>query len=144
MAIARALKNVPVTPVIVISGRNTTIGVRVEPMSGTVNSFSALAVACRGPSPPSRCRTMFSTTTILSSMTSPTAAASPPSVIRLNVWPRIFIAMKVTTIVTGTTSPVITAVPQSRRKSQMMRPARASPMMMASRTLAIDSVTMLD
>ena len=144
IAIASALKNVPVTPVIVMSGRNTTIGVSVEPISGTVSSFSALAVASSGPSPPSRCSTMFSTTTILSSMTSPTAAARPPSVIRLKLWPSIFIAMNVTTIVTGTTSPVMTAVPQSRRNSQMIRPARNSPMMIASRTLAIDSLTMFD
>ena len=87
---------------------------------------------------------MFSTTTILSSMTSPTAAARPPSVIRLKLWPRTFIAMKVTTIVTGTTRPVISAVPQSRRNSQMIRPARKRPMMIASRTLAIDSLTMFD
>ena len=32
---ASALKNVPVTPVIEISGRKTTIGVIVDPMSGT-------------------------------------------------------------------------------------------------------------
>ena len=49
IAIARALKNTPVTPVIEIKGRNTTIGVSVEPMSGTVSSFSALAVAAKGP-----------------------------------------------------------------------------------------------
>ncbi len=144
IAIASALKNAPVTPVIVMSGRKTTIGVSVDPISGTVSSLRALAVACSGPSPPSRCSTMFSTTTILSSMTRPTAAARPPSVIRLKVWPRIFITMNVTTIVTGTTSPVITAVPQSRRNSQMISPARNNPMMMASRTLAIDSVTMPD
>ena len=144
IAIASALKKVPVTPVIVMSGRNTTMGVSVDPISGTVSSLSALAVACSGPSPLSRCSTMFSTTTILSSITRPTAAARPPSVIRLKLWPSIFIAMNVMTIVTGTTSPVITAVPQSRRKSQMMRPARNRPMTIASRTLAIDSWTMLD
>ena len=52
--------------------------------------------------------------------------------------------MKVTTIVTGTTKPVMIAVPQSRRKSQITTPARRSPMMMASRTLKIDALTMLD
>ena len=87
---------------------------------------------------------MFSTTTILSSITNPTAAARPPSVIRLKLWPSTFIAMNVMTIVTGTTNPVMTAVPQSRKKSQMMNPARNRPMMMASRTLPIDSVTMFD
>ena len=53
-------------------------------------------------------------------------------------------AMKVTTIVTGTTRPVMTAVPQSLRNSQMMNPARNNPITMASRTLAIDSLTMSD
>ena len=46
-----------------------------------------------------------------STLTRPTAAARPPSVIRLKLCPRIFIAMNVTTIVTGTTSPVMIAVP---------------------------------
>ena len=37
IATARALKNVPVTPVIVTKGRKTTMGVSVDPTSGTVN-----------------------------------------------------------------------------------------------------------
>ncbi len=96
MAMARARKNVPVTPVMEIKGRNTTIGVSVEPISGTVSSLRALLVASSGPSPPSRCRTMFSTTTMASSITNPPAAASPPSVIMLKLWPSTFMAMKVT------------------------------------------------
>ena len=39
---ARARKKTPVTPVIAINGRNTTIGVIVEPTSGTVISRKAL------------------------------------------------------------------------------------------------------
>ena len=42
MVMANARKKVPVTPVMEISGRNTTIGVIVEPISGMVNSRSAL------------------------------------------------------------------------------------------------------
>ncbi len=144
IAIASALKNVPVTPVMVMSGRKTTIGVNVDPISGTASSFSALAVAASGPSPPSRCSTMFSTTTIASSMTRPTAAARPPSVIRLKLCPSIFITMNVTTIVTGTTRPVLTAAPHSRRNSQIMIAASTSPMTIASRTLLIESSTMPD
>ena len=83
--IASARKKTPVTPVIEISGRNTTIGVMVEPISGTRISRSALRIASARVWPASRCITMFSTTTIASSITSPTAAASPPSVIRLKV-----------------------------------------------------------
>jgi hypothetical protein len=42
MVTARARKNVPVTPVIEIKGRKTTIGVIVDPISGTVISLNAL------------------------------------------------------------------------------------------------------
>src|SRR5881396_2041553 len=83
--IASALKNVPVTPVIDMSGRNTTIGVIVDPTSGTRISAIALRMASARSCPASRCITMFSTTTIASSMTRPTAAARPPSVMRLKL-----------------------------------------------------------
>ena len=75
MTIARARKKTPVTPVIEIKGKNTTMGVSVEPTKGTVNSLIALLTASTGPSPPSRCKTMFSTTTIAVSTTRPLAAA---------------------------------------------------------------------
>ena len=42
MVTASARKNVPVTPVIEINGRNTTIGVTVEPIRGIVISCKAL------------------------------------------------------------------------------------------------------
>ena len=78
-------------------------------------------------------------------MTSPPAAARPPRVIMLKVCPMIFIAMKVTRMVTGTTSPVISAVPQVPQEQPDDHTRRGiSPMMIASRTLPIDSRTMLD
>ena len=43
--IARARKKVPVTPVMLISGRKTTIGVIVDPSNGTRISRSALRIA---------------------------------------------------------------------------------------------------
>ena len=42
---ANARKKLPVTPVMEISGRNTTIGVMVDPISGMVNSRRALLIA---------------------------------------------------------------------------------------------------
>src|SRR3989441_5012509 len=45
MVTARARKKVPVTPVIEMRGRKTTIGVMVDPISGTVNSRRALWMA---------------------------------------------------------------------------------------------------
>ncbi len=144
MVTARARKNVPVTPVMEISGRKTTIGVMVEPIRGMVISPRALWIACSRVWPASRCSTMFSTTTIASSMTKPTAAASPPSVIRLKLSPINLRAINVTAMVTGITRPATMEVPQSRRKITRMIEARMSPMMMASRTLAIDSETISD
>ena len=45
MVMASARKKLPVTPLTEMSGRNTTTGVMVEPMSGTVISLSALRTA---------------------------------------------------------------------------------------------------
>ncbi len=88
MVRASARKNVPVTPVTEMSGRKTTMGVMVEPMRGWVISWRALRTASTRFSPASRCRAMFSTTTMASSMTRPTAAASPPRVMRLKAFVR--------------------------------------------------------
>ena len=87
MVMASARKKLPVTPVMAMRGKKTTIGVIVEPMRGTVSSRSALWIASKRFWPASRCNTIFSRTTIASSMTRPTAAARPPSVIRLKLWP---------------------------------------------------------
>ena len=144
MVTARARKNVPVTPAIETSGRKTTIGVMVEPISGMVISSSALWIACSRVCPASRCSTMFSTTTMAVSITKPTAAARPPSVIRLKLSPINLSAIKVSAMVAGIISPATMEVPQSRRKITRIIAARMSPMRMASRTLAIDCFTMSD
>ena len=142
--IASARKNAPVTPVIRTSGRNTTIGVIVDPMSGTRISAIALRIASARSCPASRCSTMFSTTTIASSMTRPTAAARPPSVIRLKLSPSRRRAMNVIASVAGITRPATSDVPQSRRNSTMMSDASTKPMITASRTLAMESFTRSD
>ena len=141
---ASARKNTPVTPVIEISGRNTTMGVMVDPTKGTRISRIALRIASARDWPASRCITMFSTTTMASSITSPTAAASPPSVIRLKLSPMICSAMNVTPMVAGITSPATSEVPQSRRNRTMMSDARIRPSRMASRTLSMESFTSSD
>ncbi len=141
---ASARKKTPVTPVMEISGTKTTMGVMVEPTSGTRISRIALRMASARVWPASRCMTMFSTTTMASSITRPTAAASPPSVIRLKVSPSTRRAMKVTAMVAGITRPATSEVPQSRRNSTMMRDARIRPNRMASRTLSIELFTISD
>ena len=141
---ASARKKVPVTPVIEIRGKNTTMGVKVEPSSGVVISRSAAPMACMRGSPASRCRTMFSTTTIASSITNPTAAARPPRVMRLKLCPSSRSTISVTSTVTGITRPATMDVPQSPRNTTIMIEARTSPRTMASRTLLIDSLTRTD
>ena len=79
-----------------------------------------------------------------SSITSPTAAARPPSVIRLKLSPMNRNAMKVTAMVAGITRPATSEVPQSRRNSTMISEAKSRPSRMASRTLLMDSVTIRD
>src|ERR1019366_7349100 len=156
-AVRKALKEITqpligstITPVVVflplvsVSGKNTTTGVIVEPMSGVVISFSALRTASDRFSPASRCITMFSTTTMASSITSPMAAARPPSVIRLKLWPMPQSTRMVTAMVTGMTRPATSDDVQSRRKRNRMMQARISPMKMASRTLEIESRTSCD
>ena len=88
--------------------------------------------------------TMFSTTTIASSITKPTAAASPPSVIRLKLSPIRRSTMNVTASVAGMTRPATSDVPQSRKNTTMMSEASTRPRITASRTLLIESLTMFD
>ncbi len=136
MVMASARKKLPVTPVTAMSGRKTTTGVMVEPMSGTRDLVQRLA---HGVDARLRRRrdgaTMFSTTTMASSMTRPMAAARPPSVIRLKLWPMIQRKRTVTATVTGMTRPAISEERQSRRKRKRMMQASTRPMRMASRTL---------
>ncbi len=120
------------------------MGVIVDPTSGTRISRKALRIASPRLCPESRCSTIFSTTTIASSMTSPTAAASPPSVIRLKLCPRAHKAISVMAIVAGITRPATSELPQSRRNRTRMIAARMSPITIASRTLAIESRTSVD
>jgi len=79
-----------------------------------------------------------------SSITNPTAAANPPSVIRLKLCPNIFRAMKVTQMVMGMTIPATNELPQSRRNKISTIDASTSPSKMASRTLLIESRTIPD
>ncbi len=88
--------------------------------------------------------TMFSTTTMASSITSPTAAASPPRRHEVEAFAQHFSAMKVTCNRDWNHQPATTDVPQSRRKTTRMMEARISPSRIASRTLLMESLTMID
>ena len=83
---ASGRKNAPATPVSSANGKKMTIVERLEPVSGGRTSASPER-AGSAETRSSAWRAMFSTTTIASSATRPIAAAMPPSVIRLIVWP---------------------------------------------------------
>ena len=100
---ASARKNAPVTPERNTSGRNTTITVPVDAISGRVSSALALRIATSALVPAAWARWIASIITIASSMKSPIPAASPPSVIMLKVMPNAAIAAKVIAMVHGTT-----------------------------------------
>ncbi len=87
---------------------------------------------------------MFSTTTIASSMTSPTPMARPPRVIRLSPWPSKRITPNVMTMVRGITTPAIRVMRQLRRKNSRTRVESTSPIKIASRRLSIAEETRID
>ena len=133
------------------SGTNTTTGVSVEPTSGPVISFADRPIAATGESPAAAWVAMLSTTTIASSITSPTAAAIPPSVIRLKLVPSSFIATSAARIVTGMTTTATAAVPTVAphrcpllRNPTMIPTDKSSPNRMLSHTLPTDSFTRID
>ena len=122
-----------------------------EAASGRVNSRAARVTRWRGESPTSACAasvlsasprsvfTMCSTITITSSITSPTAAAMPPSVITLIVSPMSDRMSAVTASTTGTATTATTVIFQFRRNRNSTSAASSTPIPTASRTLFSDA-----
>ncbi len=79
--------------------------------------------------------------TIPSSINRPIPAASPPSVIMLNVSPAAFITRIVIAIVHGTTSAAISALSADKVNMKTTSTASTRPSKIASRTLRADSAT---
>ena len=77
---------------------------------------------------------MFSSTTIASSMTMPTASASASSVIMLSVKPSIHMIAKVPTIETGMAIAAITAERRLPRKISTTSDANSAPIKRCSLT----------
>ena len=142
--IAKARKNTPVTPVIDISGRNTTMGVIVEPTSGTRISRmrAADSFGPRLPRVPMQHDVLHYDNSVVNHQSDRSGqTAQCHQVEALSSARR---AINVTPIVAGITSPATSDVPQSLRKKTMMKDARMSPRRMASRTLSMDSMTNSD
>lgn len=138
IAIVRASgwKKAPVTPVRRPKGRKITIVDTLEPISGGRIAFRpAMTGSC---APVSRWCAMLSATTMASSAMRPSAAAIPPRVIRLIVWPAIPRSSSTTATVSGMAETESSVRRQWRRKISRTRAARATPMKIASRTPRID------
>ncbi|MCY1175940.1 hypothetical protein D9M73_161980 [compost metagenome] len=141
-----ALEKAPVTPVRKDKGTNTISVARLEPVSGARNSRAAgmTAASPRGvpsaPVAPAR-RAICSTITMTSSISRPTAAAMPPSVMMLKLMPSTLSTSTVAASVAGTTIAAISVTRQLRRNASNTKAASTRPISTASRTLATASVT---
>ncbi len=82
--IANGAKSWPTNPPTSAIGANTATVVRVDAVTAPATSRTPVMMACRFSSPYSRCRLMFSNTTIESSTTRPTAMVNAPRVSRLS------------------------------------------------------------
>ena len=113
---ANARKNTPATPVRNASGRNTTTGVNVEPISAYRISPMASWMPCKR-GPPEATRTHIASTTMMAlSMINPIAAAMPPNVIMLKLMLASFIATIVISTETGMVTMAVQTLPQFFRK----------------------------
>ena len=101
MVNANWLYNWPAMPGMNAVGTKTASRTAVVATIGGVTSFIAATAASRRPSPFSNCRSTFSTTTMASSTTNPTASTRPSSVKVLIEKPKAASTAKVATSETG-------------------------------------------
>ena len=78
-------RKLPTIPSTKTTGRNTAITDAVAAVAANAICRAPISAALRVDSPDSRCRSMFSSTMIASSITTPTASAMPSSVIVFSV-----------------------------------------------------------
>jgi hypothetical protein len=118
MAIVRAnwLYSLPVRPGMKATGTNRAASTRVVAMTGPATSVTASRDASRGAMPSSIRRSVFSTTMMASSTTSPTASTMPRRLKVLNENPSSAIGPKVPTSATGTAMAGIRVARQFCRK----------------------------
>lgn len=108
-------------------GRNTTTVVTVAASTGIATSSAASMAAVRGALPMSRCRCVFSTTTMESSTSRPITSAKPPSVIRFSVCPVASSPSSAAMIDSGIASAAIQVARSERRKSSTASAASKAP-----------------
>ena len=115
---------------------DSVVAVTARPIS-SVPSKAAL----RWPFPISTCRTMFSRTTIASSMRMPMASDRPSSDIVFSVKPKAHTATNDASTDTGSARPVMTVERHEFRNRKTTATVSAAPSMSASCTLPTESST---
>ena len=133
--IPNCLKNRPMIPPMKPTGRNTATMVKV--VAATASPISAVPskAACLWSLPLAWWRTMFSRTTIASSISRPTQIDSASSVTRLIVKPIAYIARKVPISEIGSVSPVMTVERHEERNRNTISTVSAAPSKMLRSTL---------
>ncbi len=99
------------------TGTNTAMMEKV--VAATARPISAVPsrAAVMRSAPRSMCRTMFSRTTMASSMSTPIASDRPSSVMKLSVYPHSQTAMNAATAEVGSDKPVMSVDRQELRKA---------------------------
>ena len=121
MVMPKGRKNCPSTPLIRPMGRNTATTVSVAAVTVRPISSVALMAASRGDWPMSRCRAMFSRSTIASSTTLPTIIASASSVMVSRLKPYSIMTMAVPSSEVGIASAEIAVARQFQRNGKITR-----------------------
>ena len=120
-------KNRPTIPFMKAIGTNTAMIENVVAITASPISDVPKRAASMWLLPNCMCRTMFSRTTIASSISRPTESDSPMSVRMFSEKPMIFMMMKAEMIDTGSVSPVITVLRQLLRNRKTMNTVKSAP-----------------
>ncbi len=132
---AKGLNHCPEIPSMKAIGTNTAMIEKVVAATAMAISRVPSCDACTWSLPISMWRTMFSRTTMASSIRMPIASERPSSDMVLSVKPKAHTAMKEESTETGSARPVITVERQEFRNRKTTRTVRMAPSTSASSTL---------
>ena len=127
MVRAKGLNHWPASPVMKPMGTNTATMEKVVAATARPISSVPLNEAVVWSSPSSMCRTMFSRTTMASSMRMPMASERPRSDIVLSVKPKTHTLMNAARTETGRARPVMTVERHELRKRKTTSTVRSAP-----------------
>ncbi|MDT4836824.1 hypothetical protein FQZ97_705380 [compost metagenome] len=139
MVMPNSWKNLPMMPPMKPMGRNTaTMDSVVASTARPISCVPSMA-ASNGRLPICTWRTMFSRTTMASSISKPTDSVSAISVIMLMVNPKRFMKKKVPISAMGSVRPVMTVERQEFRNKNTISTVSSAPSISVRRTLSTDT-----